>query len=422
MLTLKKSSIFVSMRRVMIYQVSFILGMIIFTMSCSENLNPSSNNHTTKLDSTAVLLEQALIKLAGDSSLQNFNACIALTKNDSLKQVLEARRRKMFTSFSSFEKLKINAEAVVKINPCYGPLIMKIDRIHNEHYQWKDLFNEKFAVNDYRARRFVIGDFNTKDEEGHCKGCQEEFPDIWALPELRAFLKIAVEKKVNLYDDASIQSWFTGLSREEQKVWQGMTSLWKNLRDHVESYRTQPLKKDTVIDVKGKTYCIGQRLCLCEIVGDTIIKYAQFVTSSKNAAAPQSNQIDFDGQRRYYAPMNRLTTRYWDDRLKYDSLDRKRDEELCFSSSHVVTYKGTVPLPNFMHIIPDDAFPGAKGFVNGIHEFAVGGSAPGLFMGTPVSLGCVRLHDYPSKFIRWWTPVDAKMFIFYEDKRYQQKP
>jgi hypothetical protein len=32
------------------------------------------------------------------------------------------------------------------------------------------------------------------------------------------------------------------------------------------------------------------------------------------------------------------------------------------------------------------------------------------------------LHDYPSKFMRWWTPANSKMFIHYEDKRYQQYP
>jgi hypothetical protein len=75
-----------------------------------------------------------------------------------------------------------------------------------------------------------------------------------------------------------------------------------------------------------------------------------------------------------------------------------------------------------MHITPVDEFPGAKGFVNGIHEFAVGGKRPGLFMGTPISLGCVRLHDYPSKFTRWWTPHHANMFIAYDSNHYIQKP
>jgi hypothetical protein len=148
---------------------------------------------------------------------------------------------------------------------------------------------------------------------------------------------------------------------------------------------------------------------------------AQFVTSSKNAAKSQSNQHDFDGQPRYYGPKCKITSRYWDHQFAYDSLDQKRDKLLGFGSKHVITYKGHVPLPNFMHITPDDEFPGAKGYVNGIHEFAVGGKRPGLFMGTPISLGCVRLHDYPSKFVRWWTPNNANFFTCYENSHYIQK-
>jgi hypothetical protein len=122
--------------------MSITLVIAFFVLSCSDNTNPSNVVNPTKVDSTTMLLEQSLIKLAGDSSLQNFNAFIALAKNDSLRQVMESKRRKMYMSYSSFEKLKINAEEVVRINPCYAPVIMKIDRIHNEHYQWKDLFNE----------------------------------------------------------------------------------------------------------------------------------------------------------------------------------------------------------------------------------------------------------------------------------------
>jgi hypothetical protein len=180
------------------------------------------------------------------------------------------------------------------------------------------------------------------------------------------------------------------------------------------------MQKPPTIEVHGKRYCIGQSLCLCEIRGDTLVTVAKFVTSSKNALASQHNQHDFDGQPRYYAPMNRLSTRYWDNGLSYDSLDAWHDNHMGFASRSVILYEGKVKLANFMHITPDDAFPGAKGFVNGIHEFAVGGSEPGKFMGSPMSLGCVRLHDYPSKFIRWWTPAHAKMFIHYEHSRYIQ--
>jgi hypothetical protein len=389
--------------------------------ACSESSSPSANQkNISKQDSLAQVYDLSCKATINDSSLVNINRCIQLALNDSTQEIWISNRRKMYMSQSSFNKLKVDAEEVLKNNPCYAPIIINIDRINNEHYNWQDLYNENFERSDYKSSRFVVADFNTQDAKGNCKGCQEEFPDVWEIQEVKSFLQVCYKNKVNLYDNRSIEEWLAGLKEDERKKWSPMLSIWYNLRDHVEAYRTEPLKKDPIIEVSGKKYCIGQRLCLCEIQGDTIIKVAQFVTSSKNAAAAQNNQRDYDGQRRYYAPMNRLTTRYWDDRLVYDSLDKKRDAEMGFSSKHVITYKGKVPLPNFIHITPDDAFPGAKGFVNGIHEFAVGGSVPGKYMGTPISLGCVRLHDYPSKFIRWWTPANAKMFIYYEDKRYKQ--
>lgn len=389
--------------------------------ACSSNSNPSGKDKNISIqDSLAQVYDLSCKAVINDSSLENINRCIQQALNDSARETWIGTRRKMYMSQFSFNKLKVDAEEVLKINPCYAPVLINIDRINNEHYNWQDLYNEDFERNDYKSTRFVVADFNTLDAQGNCKGCQEEFPDVWEIQEVKSFLQVCYKNKVNLYDNRSIEEWLAGLKEEERQKWSPMLPIWYNLRDHVEAYRTEPLKKDPIIEVSGKKYCIGQRLCLCEIQGDTIIKVAQFVTSSKNAAAAQNNQRDYDGQRRYYAPLNRLTTRYWDDRLTYDSLDKKRDAEMGFSSKHVITYKGKVPLPNFMHITPDDAFPGAKGYVNGIHEFAVGGNVPGKYMGTPISLGCVRLHDYPSKFIRWWTPANAKMFIYYEDKRYKQ--
>jgi hypothetical protein len=410
------------MKPINFYLAILILLILTFVAACDKTLGKGKDTNNLFSDSTSVAFEDALKKIAADSNLQNFNNCIKYAHTDSIKLVFEKKRRKMYTSFTSFNKLKVNPEEVVKINPCYAPLIMKIDRIHDKNYSWKDLLNEKFSASDYKARRFVIGDFNTTDEKGNCKGCLEEFPDIWNLTELKSFLNACRAKKVDLQDNASISQFMSSLSQKERLAYKKMQLLWLNLRDHVEAYRTEPLKKEPIIEVNGISYCIGQRLCLCEIQNDTIVKVAQFVTSSKNAAAPQSNQRDFDGQRRYYGVMNRLTTRYWDYQIKYDTLDKMRDTEMGFASPHVIKYKRRVALPNFMHIIPDDQFPSAKGYVNGIHEFAVGGNVPGKYMGTPISLGCIRLHDYPSKFIRWWTPANAKMFIFYEDKRYKQKP
>jgi hypothetical protein len=395
-------------------------GICFLIISCGNS--PSSmgkdEGNEVQKDTSIVFLKQ----LTNDSSFANFNRVIALVQNDSLKKELLHLRRMMFTRYASFQKLKLDSEEVLKNNPCYAPLITNMDRIFNKHYTLNDLYNESFPKTDYKSQRFVVGDFNTLDPQGNCEGCEEFFPDVWDLPELKAFFTACKKDNIELTNDTQITEWLNKKNATDKKSMSYMFDIWRNLRDHVEAFRTEPLKKGPTIDVNGRTYCIGQRLCLCEIQGDTLVKVAQFVTSSKNSHTSQHNQHDFDGQPRYYAPMNRLTTRYWDSQLAYDSLDIKHDKEMGFGSRTTILYKGRVGLPNFMHITPDDAYPGVKGFVNGIHEFAVGGTAPGKYMGAPVSLGCVRLHDYTSKFTRWWTPAKAKMFIYYEDKRYKQNP
>lgn len=354
--------------------------------------------------------------------VSDWNNCIRLCPTDNNKQKDIHERRKIFLDYESFTNSNLNAEEVLLKNPCYTPLITKMDRIYDKFYTLQDLFNSNYNEGNYLRNRFIMADFNTTNSIGECKGCIEEYASNENINELSTIIKTLKNFKVDYNKIEDVNNWYYSLSHSEKTKWASDYGTLKNYLQHVDKYRTAPMKKDPIIYVEGKPYCIGQRLCLCEIQNDTIIKVAQFVTSSKNAKAPQSNQHDFDGQPRYYAPQNKITSRFWDRDLKYDSLDRKHDEKMGKGSSGVLKYRGAVDLPNFMHITPVDEFPGAKGFVNGIHEFAVGGKRPGLFMGTPISLGCVRLHDYPSKFTRWWTPHHANMFISYESKHYIQKP
>ena len=75
-------------------------------------------------------------------------------------------------------------------------------------------------------------------------------------------------------------------------------------------------------------------------------------------------------------------------------------------------------LSDFLGFVP---FPGnnfaCRG--NGIHELT---EAPyrGNLMGTPSSLGCLRLFNYQSKFVRWWTPMYSKLYIYLDEDRYLQ--
>ncbi len=354
--------------------------------------------------------------------VSEWNNCIRLCPSENEKKKDIHERRMLFLDFEMFSKSNLNAEEILLINPCYAPLLTNMDRIHNKHYSLNDLYNNSYKEDNNLRNRYIMADFNTTNSLSECKGCVEEYAVNDSLNEFKKLIPVLKKEHIDYNKIENINVWYNGLSHSEKINWANDYITLKNYLQHVDKYRTAPMKKDPIIYIDGKPYCIGQRLCLCEIQNDTIIKVSQFVTSSKNSKAPQSNQHDFDGQPRYYAPQNKITSRFWDRELKYDSIDKRHDQIMGKGTSGVLKYRGTVDLPNFMHITPLDEFPGAKGFINGIHEFAVGGKRPGLFMGTPISLGCVRLHDYPSKFTRWWTPHNAYMFIFYDSNHYIQKP
>jgi len=69
-----------------------------------------------------------------------------------------------------------------------------------------------------------------------------------------------------------------------------------------------------------------------------------------------------------------------------------------------------------MHFTPVAGYPGLSG--NGIHEIAGGLDSGGTF-GAPVSLGCIRLNKFQAKLARWWTPSQAKFFVYFEPNRYR---
>ncbi len=57
---------------------------------------------------------------------------------------------------------------------------------------------------------------------------------------------------------------------------------------------------------------------------------------------------------------------------------------------------------------------------NGIHEVALAELSRGM-LGSPNSIGCIRVTDFGSKFLRWWTPQNCNFFILYSNDRYLKK-
>jgi hypothetical protein len=349
------------------------------------------------------------------------NAFLACQKENERDEIVK-NRRKIYLDTSLILKSGIVLEDVMKQNPCYIPLLKEVDRVNKKAYHLNDLYNPSFPKNNYLSSRFLVGDFNTVDENGNCRGSWDEFPENSQLKEFTMLLNILKSKKINSRDSKGIRNWLNSLSSSDKKKYSESILMWENYLSKVEQYRGAELKRDAIIRIGTTNYCIGQRMCLCEIQNDTIIMVAQFVTSSRNVNLPHSVLKDYDNQPRYYAPKCIITSRYWDKRIPYDEQDAKRDKLMGVGSNHVIRYKGSVALPNFLHMTPAPEFSRASAYCNGIHEFAVGGKTPGLYMGTPISLGCVRLHSYPSKFVRWWTPNNARLFIAYEYQNYLQNP
>ena len=255
--------------------------------------------------------------------VSDWNNCIRICPSEEDRKEDVHQRRKLFLDFDLFSKSNLNVEEIVSNNPCYTPLLTNMDRIHNKHYVLSDLYNNNYKTDNYLRNRFIMADFNTTNSLNECKGCIEEYALNESLNEFGEIIPQLKKENVDYSSIEAITSWYANLSNTEKSKWYNDFSRLKNYLQHVDKYRTAPKKKDPIIYIEGKPYCIGQRLCLCEIQNDTIIKVAQFVTSSKNAKAPQSNQHDYDGQPRYYAPQNKITSRFWDRDLKYDSLDRK---------------------------------------------------------------------------------------------------
>ncbi len=356
-----------------------------------------------------------------EQSVPAWNNCILFCPKASEVERFTVKRRKLYFDTVALKRSNVSIEGVIQQNPCYIPILTKMDRVYDRAFSINELYNPEFPRTNFLSRRYIVGDFNSTDASGNCRGSFDLFAKNEQLNEFQDFLKELKVKKVNTKDSASLMNWFKSLNAKNKREFEKPFWMWRNYLDKVEQFRTKPLKRDPVINIGGVDYCIGQRLCLCEIQNDTIKMVAQFVTSSRNVKLYHGPLRDYDRQPRYYAPKCVITTRFWDNRLFYDSLDLRRDKIMGGGTRLVVRFKGRVYLPNFMNMKPDKDYPGSQVFSNGIHEFAEGGRATAFYMGAPVSLGCVRLHKYPSRFIRWWAPNKARLFVSYQYKNYVQK-
>jgi hypothetical protein len=315
-------------------------------------------------------------------------------------------------------------------NPCYLPLLR--DSAYWEQgtpigFSYQDLFNDSIGATHKYGNRYLVGDFNALNPDYTNRTVSEIFPylpdlkDFEGLPRELAQAMNQVQPRTSQYDSLII-SLRQKLGTKAEHYINFLEKVWK--------YKLIPVKRE--YSIQGDSlYSAGHYIVVCEACGDTLIMQARFATSpkSKDVALVRSetgrssisyfSYLPIGSRRRYYAGMNRITSKNWERAREYDSLDIARDNEVGGGNNRVTIFTGGVELPNFLLIQPSAEYPRSVK-QNGIHEVALR-FLPQAMLGTPNSLGCLRVSDFASKFLRWWTPQNAKLFIAYKEDLYHRQ-
>ncbi|MBY0532170.1 MAG: L,D-transpeptidase [Xanthobacteraceae bacterium] len=294
--------------------------------------------------------------------------------------------------------------------PCRIPFEKLKDVKTNSPFPMSAAINENEKLPQNIRNRYIVADFNTADENGVCKGVREHLSRVDQLSEFPRLRKIAAERNVEFTSLANEK--VVTLTKSEEKL-EDIEALAIELED-LKNYVEQVQRFQTDHIVKARVYngwCVGQTLNFCEIQNGTPKLVYRFITSSSRWQQRPNNN--------YYAPINVIAKRNWSSDRRYTPADAKRDERMNGGHSHIAMFENggsPIEMPNFLHFLPDKGYIGER--ANGIHQIAGGLDSGGTF-GAPVSLGCVRLSKYQAKLARWWTPRQAKFFIYLETDGYK---
>ncbi|MFZ8836562.1 MAG: hypothetical protein ACO3MV_02845 [Flavobacteriales bacterium] len=321
--------------------------------------------------------------------------------------------------------------SIAETNSCYLPLLEDRSFFHpnqNRTYQVEDLYNQQLPEDHPYRNRYLVGDLNALDENGKGRGISEINPNPSLLQELRGVGEDVMALMHSAYKDsesvgkilALLPNYLEGESLALAENF--ITQVWK--------YHSPPLKR-TIGTHRATYYEVGQTLNVCEVYPDTLILVAKFATSSKRMDYKLIQQDDstevkemfqylpIGPKRKYYASKYTITSKNWERQRTYGELDAKRDELVGGGHNRIAHYQGKTELPNFLTMTPDPEFSRCLKN-NGIHEVSLSELSRGM-LGCANSLGCIRVSDFASKFLRWWTPQDANFFVCYQDERYFKK-
>ena len=292
---------------------------------------------------------------------------------------------------------------------CRIPFEQLKDPKTGEPFGLSAVVNDNGKLPDHLRLRYIVGDFNSADENGNCRGVQEYFSTMDELsdfPRLRAIAAVRKTDVAALAKESMDSLRLSELSPDDIAAISLELEDLRNYLEQVQRYKTDPVEKPPVFN----GYCVGQTLSFCEIVDGQPKLVYRFVTSSSRATPPLN---------RYYAPINFINTRHWSSDRRYTPADAKRDVRMGGGDGIAIPFANggnPIEMPNFMNFLPMPGYTGET--MNGIHEIAGGLDSGGTF-GSPVSLGCIRLNKFQAKLARWWTPHRAKFFVYFEPNRYR---
>jgi len=315
---------------------------------------------------------------------------------------------------------------ISRTNPCYLPLLRdstfypKGSRVG---FHYSELYNSHLGQNHPYANRYIVGDFNTLNDEMKSRGVKEFYPSI---ENLRDFDQVSekVKEFLSNYDPKSEKNSQIDLKIDSSDFAQ-LEAL--NFYNQVWKFYSEPIES-AVNHIGNQSFASGQSVCLCEAHEDTLQLIARFAVSSKRldiklTTAPDGTVerthfqlLPIGNFRHYYAPLYHISSRNWETQRDYNELDSLHDLKLGAINHEVTFYRGRTELPNFLLMKPDSAYTKAM-HGNGIHEVALRELSRGM-LGSPNSIGCIRVSDFGSKFCRWWTPQQANFFILYQPDRY----
>jgi len=307
--------------------------------------------------------------------------------------------------------------AYVLLNPCYLPLLQDSQAWQpgtRNGFTYDELFNQRLGRAHPFGNRYLVGDFSSLDHQGNSRGLKEVHPELEQVPTLRRVPPDLLARIAALdVDHAPTDSLYADI----RSLVPDSAAQLINFIEKVWKYRSRPIERQYSF-AGGRVYAAGQTLCACEAYPDTLLLVARFASSSKRLDG-HSEYLPIGKRRRYYAGRYIINSKHWERERRYEEQDKLHDQTMGGGHRHVAFYRGESEMPNFLNMAPAPEFPSAT-MDNGIHECALSQLARGM-LGTPNSIGCIRLSDFGSKYMRWFTTQYCNFFVSYEDDRYLKR-